>query len=294
MLKSELLRKGNTIEHAENYWKSFDGVKLYSQTWFALHEQRAIINLIHGFGEYSGRYSHWAIEMAKKGFTVRSYDMRGHGRSEGKRGYSSGYHKLLNDLELFINNGKAEYADIPFFLYGFSFGGNLAVNFAIQTNSEISGLIISSPWLELAKKYSPVKITLAKLIGAILPGVLVNNGIKAEDISRDLRAVHHYRTDPLVHDRIGIRLALQIMEAGRKASMSIYKINVPLLVMHGSSDNITSCRASRDFVRNAGERTTFIEWEGGFHELHNDLDQEKVFNSLVDWLDTYTITQKSN
>ena len=232
--------------------------------------------------------------MAKKGFTVRSYDMRGHGRSEGKIGYSSGYHKLLNDLELFINNGKAEYADIPFFLYGFSFGGNLAVNFAIQTNSEISGLIISSPWLELAKKYSPVKITLAKLIGAILPGVLVNNGIKAEDISRDLRAVHHYRTDPLVHDRIGIRLALQIMEAGRKASMSIYKINVPLLVMHGSSDNITSCRASRDFVRNAGERTTFIEWEGGFHELHNDLDQEKVFNSLVDWLDTYTITQKSN
>ncbi len=293
MLKSELLRKGNTIEYTETHWKSYDGIKLYSQTWFAVHEQRAIINLIHGYGDHSGRYSHWAIKLAKKGFTVRSFDMRGHGRSEGKRGYSSGYDKLLNDLELFVENGKAEFADMPFFLYGFSFGGNLVINYAIQTNSVIKGLIVSSPWLELSKKYSPIKITLAKLVGAILPGILINNGIKAEDISRDLRAVHHYRTDSLVHDRISVRLALQIIEAGQKASMSIYKINIPLLVMHGNSDNITSCDTSRNFVRNAGERTTFIEWEGGFHELHNDLDHEKVFESLVGWLDKYTITEKS-
>ena len=70
--------------------------------------------------------------------------------------------------------------------------------------------------------------------------------------------------------------------------MSIYKINVPLLVMHGSNDNVASCKASKDFVRNASERTTFIEWNGGYHELHNDIDHEKVFASLLTWLNKFT------
>ncbi len=288
MLKSEVLRKESVMEHAENYWKSFDGINLYSQTWFATNKQRAIINLIHGINEYSGRYALWAQQLAEQGFTVRSFDLRCHGRSEGRRGYCSSYSKLLKDLELFMEQGRNEFPNQPIFLYGQSFGGNLAINYAIQQNLNINGLIVTSPWLEPVKKYSRFQVILASLVSNFLPGLLLNNGMKAEDLSRDLRTVYNYSNDPLVHNKISVNLALQIIEAGRRASMSIYKINSPLLVMHGNSDSITSCKASKNFVRNASERTTFIEWEGGYHELHNDLNHEKVFESLVSWLNKYT------
>ncbi len=288
MLKTELLRKERIMEHTENCWKSFDGVKLFAQTWFASDKPKAIINLIHGSGEHCSRYAFWAQKLAEHGYTVRSYDIRGHGRSEGKRGYSSGYSKLFKDLEYFIDKGREEFPGLPIYLYGHSFGGNLVLNYAMQYNSPVNGLIVTSPWFELVRKYSRIKVLLATLLSNIFPGFMVNMRLKAEDISRDLREVHNYRNDPLVHDKISIRLVLQIMEAGRKASMSIYKINIPLLVMHGNSDNITSCKASRNFVRNASDRTTYIEWEGGYHELHNDLNRDEVFESLLAWLKKYS------
>ena len=116
MLKSELLRKESVMEHAENYWKSFDDINLYTQTWYASEKQLAVINLIHDFNEHSSRYTSWAQQLSKHGFTVRSFDLRGHGRSEGRRGYSPDYSRLLRDIELFIEHGKKEFPDIPVFL----------------------------------------------------------------------------------------------------------------------------------------------------------------------------------
>ena len=282
------MRKESVMEHAENYWKSFDDINLYAQTWYAFEKQRGVIHLIHDFNEYSGRFAHWARLLSKQGFTVRSFDLRGHGRSEGRRGYSSGYYKLLKDMELFIELGKKDFSEIPNFLYGQGFGGNLAINYAIQQNLNLSGLIVTSPWLESVKKNSRAQVFMMQLFSIFFPSFMLNNEMKAEHMSRDLRVVYNYKNDSGIQNKMNVRLALQIAEAGEKASKSIYKINIPLLVMHGSDDNIVSCQASNNFVRNASELTTFIEWEGGYHELHNDLDHEKVFGSLLAWLNKLT------
>jgi alpha-beta hydrolase superfamily lysophospholipase len=287
MLKTELLRKKSEMEHAEYYWKSTDGITLYAQTWLPDSKPKAVINLIHGLGEHSTRYTAWARQFTAKGYIFRSFDLRGHGRSEGKRGYSPTYQKLISDIAAFLEQGKDEFPGLPLFIYGHSLGGNLALNYAIQNVLDVKGLIITSPWFELVNKPSKVKSMIASLMCNFMPGLIVDNGLKAEDISRDLRVVHEYKNDPLVHEKISLRLAVEIIEAGAKAAVSIYKINVPLLLMHGNDDRITSCKASRNFVRNCSERTSFIEWEGGYHELHFDLDHEKVFGSILDWLNAH-------
>jgi alpha-beta hydrolase superfamily lysophospholipase len=284
MLKRELLSKEIGTEHSDYYWKSNDGVSLYAQTWIPLGEIRGVITIIHGLGDHMGRYSNLAEKLGNAGYVVRGFDLRGHGFSEGKRGHARGYYKFLKDIELFLQKGSDEYPEYPQFLYGHSFGGNLVLNYAIQNSLAIRGIIVTSPWLELT--HPPLKILLLinDFLSNFFPGYLVNNTLKAEDISRDLRVVHAYRTDNLVHNRISLRLFKQVYLAGIAASMSIYKVNVPLLVMHGTADNITSCRTTRNFVRNSSNRTTFIEWEGGYHELHNDLDKDKVVTSVIDWL----------
>jgi acylglycerol lipase len=287
MLKCEFLQSEGRIEHSEMYWKSHDGLNLYAQLWLPCSEPKALINLIHGFGEHSSRYDSWAKNLAREGFIVRSFDLRGHGRSDGKRGYASNYSMLINDLTNFIDKGKELFPALPVFIYGHNLGGNLILNYAIQTKVNFAGIIVTSPWLELKFKPSPFKLIIGNILKPILPGAIFKTGLKAEVVSRDLRIVHSYRNDNLVHDQISLRLYFQICENGIKALRSIYKINVPLLVMHGNSDDLTSCNASREFVRNASDKTTYVEWEGCFHELHNDIEKEKVFKTLTSWIIRY-------
>jgi alpha-beta hydrolase superfamily lysophospholipase len=284
MLKRELLRKESGVSHSDYHWESIDGKKLYAQTWSPLADPRGVINLIHGLGEHSSRYKNWAEKLVGERIIVRSFDMRGHGRSEGKKGHSKRYSKLLQDIDAFINQSMAEYPDLPQFLYGHSLGANLVLNYATKNIVNLKGVIVTSPWLKLTNPPSRILLLIADSLSNLFPALLTNNTIKPEDLSRNLKVVHDYRTDNLVHDRISLRLFKQVYYAGLSVSKNIYKINLPLLVMHGTQDNVTSCKATREFVRNASNRTTFIEWEGGYHELHHDLDSEKVFESLATWL----------
>jgi acylglycerol lipase len=286
-LKGKILFSEEKMERSEMYWKSSDGLKIFSRLWLPAGKPKAVINLIHGFGEHSGRYEEWAERLSEKGFIIRSFDLRGHGYSEGKRGYASNYNVLIKDLSVFIENGRETYTSLPFFIYGHSFGGNLVLNYVIQNTICFAGVIIASPWLELKFKPSALKLLAGNSLKSLLPGAIFKTGLKAEIVSRDLRVVHSYRNDELVHDNISLRLFFQICENGLKASRSIYKINVPLLVMHGNGDELTSYKATREFVRNASDKTTYVEWEGGYHELHNDIDKEKVLETVVDWLNKF-------
>jgi alpha-beta hydrolase superfamily lysophospholipase len=221
---------------------------------------------------------------AKDGISVLAFDLRGHGKTPGKPGDTSDYNKFIYDIDLLIKQGKKIFKNKPLFLYGHSFGGNLAANYAISNLLDISGLILTSPWLELSYIPPRHKVIMAGILSRFLPGARASSGLKPEDLSRELRIAHNYRNDPHVHNKISVGLFMKAYENGMVAKRSIYKINVPLLVLHGTADNITSYKASREFVMNSGAKTNFIEIEGGYHELHNDSDKEKVFKTIYDWI----------
>lgn len=287
MLNIEPTVKENIKVH-EDYRVSTDGIKLFEQTWNGVERPKALINIIHGLNDHSSRYDEWARKLVMSGFIVRSFDLRGQGRSEGKRGYCSDISLMLEDINGFVKKGQSLFPDLPMFLYGHSLGGNLLINYASGNIINTKGIIITSPWFELVKQYSKFKLFSASLVSEIIPWYMVSIGLLPEDISRDPEAVNAYRNDRFRYDKINVKFALQCIEAGHKASISIYKINVPLLVMHGSDDRITSFKASINFVRNAGDRTTFVEWPGCYHELHHEINRDKIFQKVVSWLDIYT------
>ena len=289
MLKRELSRKETGIEYTDSTWKSDDDLNLHTHTWMPLGDIRGVIVIIHGLGEHGGRYADLAEKLGNTGFIVCSFDLRGHGRSEGRRGHTKRYADLLHDIEAFLDKCRTDFPDLPQYLYGHSLGGNLVLNYATRNHSAVQGIIVTSPWLKLRNPPSKSLLFIVDILGKILPGFLVKNRLKAEDLSRDLRVVHDYRTDKLVHNHISLRMLKQVYYAGINVSLNIYKINTPLLVMHGSADNITSCKATREFVRNSSNKTTYIEWQDGYHELHNDLHKEEVLETLLNWLNQQVI-----
>jgi len=245
---------------------------------------RAIINYVHGFKDHSNRFSHWAIKLTREGFGVVAIDLRGHGRSEGRRGYADSFDRYLQDVWVMCDFSRRNYPDIPRILYGHSLGGNIVTNYLIAGKELPSSAVITSPWFRLAFEPSLLKRAMAGIIRYILPGMPVKSEIDVKGLSRDPKIGEDYRLDPLVHNRILPKLFFAIEKQGEKASHSIYKINIPMLVMHGTADIITSFRHTRAFVQNASCRTHFKAWPGCFHELHNEVCAAEIFAFLVCWL----------
>jgi acylglycerol lipase len=270
--------------HNEYKWEGNNGNMLYGQSWMPDHAPCAVINYIHGFKDHSGRFSTWANRLTKHGYGVMAIDLRGHGRSEGRRGYAPEFSAYISDVNVLRSKSEELFCNIPQFLYGHSLGGNIVTNFLLTEKRLPFGAVITSPWFTLAVIPSWYKIAMAQVLRYVLPSVLVKSDLDVQFLSHDDQVAEQYLRDPLVHNLIRPKLFIEIELYGLKASRSIYKINMPLLVMHGSGDMITSFRQTEKFVRNAGALTTFKEWPGAYHELHHELIEKEVFQFLLAWL----------
>jgi alpha-beta hydrolase superfamily lysophospholipase len=270
--------------HKDYTWKSKDGITLYGQSWMPENSPRTVIQYVHGFKDHSGRFERWAVRLSEHGYGVIAVDLRGHGRSEGRRGYAKNFNSYIDDVAILSEKSRELYPHAVHVLYGHSLGGNIVANYLISEKLLPDAAVISSPWFELALRPSLFKMVLAQIARRILPYSLFQSDLDVNAISRDKKVIREYNADPLVHNSISPKIFFEIEQQGAKASKTIYKINIPLLVMHGTGDLITSHRASRNFVRNASGRTTYTEWPGSFHELHNDINEKEVFASLLNWL----------
>jgi len=270
--------------HHQYSWESDDQLTLFGQSWMPATTPRAVINYIHGFKDHSARFEKWATRFTEHGYGLIAIDLRGHGRSEGRRGSAPGFKSYLKDVRVLRHHARTLFGNVPHILYGHSLGGNIVANYLISENLLPEAAVITSPWFTLVTRPSMFKLAMANIVRYALPGVLVKSELDAGGLSHNKVVAEEYLHDPLVHNSILPRLFFEIEENGKRASRSIYKINVPLLVMHGTADPISSIRLTRDFVLNAGNLTTYREWPGAFHELHNETMEKEVFNYVLEWL----------
>ena len=145
-----------------------DGILIKGNVWKTEEELKGVVCIVHGLGEHHRRYEHIAKSLNEIGFNVYAYDQRGHGISGGKKGHSPSQNHLHEDLKLNINKIKQENPDLPFFIYGHSFGGNVVTSYLLNRDvSGISGAIISAPWFKLAFEPAKTDVLLGRLMSKI-------------------------------------------------------------------------------------------------------------------------------
>lgn len=270
-------------------WTASDGAKLFAQSWKAENDQKKLIILIHGLGEHSSRYDHWANLFNEKGYSFISMDLHGHGKSEGKRGHIKSLDVLMDDIDLIFKKSDELFPGYKKILYGHSMGGTLVLNHIIRRNRPVDAVIVTSPWLKLYNEPSAFLISFTGILKKIMPALAISNQLKAEQISHDPEIVRDYERDPLNHDRITLKMFHEIYQAGYHALRNVYKINSPFLIMHGASDTITSPKASEDYVLNTNKHTSLKIWANQYHELHNEFIKVDVFNHIISWLEEHKI-----
>jgi alpha-beta hydrolase superfamily lysophospholipase len=242
-----------------------------------------VVVLAHGLSEHSGRYEHVAERLISEGFAVEALDYRGHGRSEGTRAVVEVDH-LVQDLDLLVDAAAAAHPDLPLFLLGHSMGGLIATLYATGHQHKLTGLVLSAP-LAALEAASPMTRLTARVISTVAPRLgLV--GIDSALVSRDPEVVRAYDSDPLVYrGRVPARTVSELASAIDSLPERARAITVPVLIMYGSGDHLVPPAGSvmLDSVILSSDKT-FKVYDGLFHEILNEPEQQQVLDDLCAWL----------
>jgi len=267
------------------FFKTRDGQELYFQTYLP-EKKKGVLIVLHGLAEHSGRYSFLVDYFAKKGWALYLMDQRGHGRSPGPRWYAARFEDLVDDLEALVQEVRRREPKLPLFLVAHSFGGQVAVNYLARQPKELSGAILSAPNLKIAMPVSGLKKFFGHLASRFLPSFLVPNDLDASWVSRDPEVVKAYGSDPLVGHQISLKLGLLILANVEKVIGLAPKIDLPILLLHGEADKITSIEGTRRFFEKLKVKDKqFKTYPGLYHEIFNEIERDEVFSDIDDWLE---------
>ena len=273
------------MRHTDLEWAAPDGVKFYGQVWEPEVPPRAVIALVHGLGEHSGRYAHVAAAFNQAGYAMMGFDLRGHGKSTGQRGHIPSYEALLDAVARFLQEVGARFPGRPQVLYGHSLGGCIVLNYALRRRPSLAGLIATGAALRTPLEQQTVKVTMARMLSGILPAMSMHSGLSASDLAHDPQVAQAYLADPLVHDLATPRLAVEGFAAGRWALEHAAEFPaIPLLLMHGGADAICMPDSSREFAGKVPGECTCKIWDGLYHETHNETTKAEVLAYMVEWV----------
>ncbi|MCB9527734.1 MAG: lysophospholipase [Myxococcales bacterium] len=267
------------------YFDSGDGLRLYAEH-DPLAAPRARLLLVHGFADHCARYRAMSELLNDQGYACHRFDLRGHGRSEGKRGHIYRFDDYLRDFAAFRAQVDAEHAiDGPTYILAHSYGALIAASAAIRSAEGIAGMVLSSPFLAAAIKIPAWKRTIGELCSKYLPAIALPTGLPAEWMSHDPATIQEYGTDPLIGRVASARWLTETEAAQAAAIAGAGAITVPVLVQQAAADRIVSVDAARRLYDAIGSKDkTWTAYDGLYHEIWFEKDREPVYAELRRWL----------
>ncbi|MEV0945557.1 lysophospholipase [Rhodococcus sp. NPDC049939] len=273
------------MHHTEEEFNGVQGTRIVYDVWRPEGPPTGILLLAHGIGEHARRYDHVVDRLVGLGLVVYAPDHRGHGRSGGKRIELRDWSEFIDDLHRLSAIAAAQNPGLPRFLLGHSMGGAIALTYALDHGEELEGLILSAPAIELVTKKPKFVIELGKIVGRFAPGIPVET-LDVKAVCRDPAVVAAYESDPLVyHGKVKAGIARGLVIAAESFPERVPSLTMPTLVLHGTDDRVVDISGSRMIAERAGTQDmTLKTYDGLFHEVFNEPEQEKVLDDLVDWL----------
>jgi alpha-beta hydrolase superfamily lysophospholipase len=256
----------------------FDGSEgqIFYRRWEPVEEPKRIVQIVHGYAEHGGRYSHVAEVLARDGAVVYADDHIGHGRSDGERAVMGNFDHAVGDLHTLTAIAVGEHPGIPVVLVGHSMGGLLSGRYAQKWPDEVAGVAFCGA---VIGDWQWARDALAE---PELPFVLFD----ADAISRDPEAGASYAADPLVyHGQYKRPLLVAEVAALDAFATDIDRLTAPVLLLHGTADPFVPYERSLQAVRDmATEDLTVHLYEGGRHEVLNEINSEEVIGDLAAWI----------
>jgi alpha-beta hydrolase superfamily lysophospholipase len=263
--------------------QTIKGENIFAFEWKPENKIDAVIANVHGLGEHSGRYEHVADFYGQHNIAFIAFDLFGHGKSGGKRGYLPEKNMYLSSINHLLQYAADQFPNIPLFLRGHSLGGELVLWYALERKPHIQGIISTSPFFASYDPLPPIKLNLARIMNVILPSFSMENGLDTDLLSKDEGIVSEYVQDPLVHKMVSARLGWTMVEQGSWLLDHAEEFPLPLLLVIGSNERIVDRAKIEEFARLAPQVDLKI-WQNLFHETHNEPEKELVLRYELKWV----------
>lgn len=157
--------------------------------------------------------------------------------------------------------------------------------YTLKRKPGIRGLIASSPGLAPGTPVETGKLLAIKALNVLAPSLTLTNGLDRTNLSHDPEVEKIYAGDLLVHPMISTRLAMSLIANGEWMQANKNPFPVPLLLQQGTDDHLVSPTATRRFATGLIGDVTYKEWQGWYHELHNEVNKQEVIQGMIAWLD---------
>lgn len=274
------------MEHRDGFFAGVRDSTTYYQCWQPETESKAVLLVVHGLAEHSGRYMNVVNHFVPLGYAVYGFDHIGHGKSEGTRVYVDRFTDYTETLKRYFDLIRLEHPDKPVFLVGHSMGGLIGALYLFEHQDELAGAVLSGPLAKMSDDISPLVVFMGKLLSVLTPKAGLT-ALSAESVSRDPAVVQAYINDPLVYTgKITARLAGELVAATQRITAEAAKITLPLLIVQGSEDKLVD-PAGAKLLYNTVSSTdkTLNVYEGLYHEVCNEPECEQVLDEIGAWLE---------
>jgi alpha-beta hydrolase superfamily lysophospholipase len=273
------------MNHIEGNFKGVRNTNIYYQAWLPEGKAKAVLLVVHGLGEHSGRYMNVVNYFVPLGYAVYGLDHIGHGKSEGTREYVERFEDYTDTLTVFYNLVRGWQPGKSIFLLGHSMGGLIAPYYLLDHQGDFKGAVISAPPIKVSKSISPATIMLGKILSVLLPRVGLIP-LYANAVSRDPEVVKAYLNDPLVfHGKTPARTAAELLRVILRLTAEADKITLPFITLQGSEDKIIDPGSAQMLYDKAGSKDKTIKvYEGLYHEVFNEPERARVLKDVENWL----------
>ncbi len=273
------------MRHDEGKLRTPAGPSLYYQSWIPVEDCTAILLIAHGLAEHSGRYEHFAAFFVARGYAVFALDHIGHGKSDGDRCHIGQFSEYTDGISLLLDRAREECPGIRVILVGHSMGGLIATRFLIEHQANFAGCVLSGAAVKPAVELSSIQRFMMRFFSRVLPRLRVLQ-LDASEVSRDPAVVESYRRDPLVFTgKVTVRLAEQLFSTMAWIEDRVGAIELPMLILHGSADGLTSPAGSKMLHQKISSRDKKLTiYDGLYHEIYNEPEQEEVMTDVANWL----------
>lgn len=246
--------------------------------WEPGGDVKAVVLVVHGLAEHSGRYERTGSLLSDAGFHVRSFDLIGHGASGGARVDIDDWSRFHTQIESHL--GWAREQNKPVVLMGHSMGGNLALGYVIAGYPPPDFLVVSAPMLGGGAAWQRVAATVGS---RILPTMSIPQKIEGTALSRDPEVAEAYFADPLVHTSVTLRFGAGMIQAIEDVRDGSHLIDLPTLVLHGGVDRVVSPESTAPLGELPGfDRRLYPPLR---HEILNEPEGPEVVKDIIDWIE---------
>jgi alpha-beta hydrolase superfamily lysophospholipase len=273
------------MNHIEGNFKGVRDTNIYYQGWLPEGNVKAILLIVHGVGEYCGRYTNVVNHFVPLGYAVYGLDHIGHGKSGGQREVIKRFEDFTEPLALYYQMVKEWQRGKPIFIYGHSLGALITLFYLLDHQEDFKGAIISAPPVKIPENISPMTVSLGKILATIAPrtGIL---GLDTSSLSHDQGVVTAYNTDPQVfHGKFTACISAGMLRAMLRVNEEATKISLPLFILQGSADRIVDPTGAKLLYDKVGSKDKTVKiYDTLYHEVHNEPERLVMFTDLQAWL----------